>query len=660
MCARNSHPPSGRRRATLLPLAALHVAVAGWIALAAPATADARKPAAERSARSSVGATIQIDPQQGHYVQVTLEDKAPRGKSTLLAMPAWTPGSYKIRDFARHVWDLRAVDEKGRELTVVRTDKQTWRVEHQGAPYRVRYRVYCDELTVRTNYAQDDFALISPSATVLYLPEERDRPYELHVATPQSWTHRVVLRKDASSYRARRYDQLADAPILAGASLTTRSFRVGETTVDYVVQVPAGTLVDVDRLARDAEEIVTAFTKIMGPLPNPEYAFLVVVDDVGGGGLEHANSTALIMRPRSLTDDSGYRGAARLAAHEFFHLWNVKRIRDRELFPFAYDGEVYPELLWFHEGVTETMESRAVLSAGMNDAEGYLRDLARSYGEYRRRAGSDKESLVQISRDAWIKQYQPASSHRNETISYYEKGMLAGVALDLELRIKSGGKGSLEGLFRRIWSHRGEAIPRLPRASFGVGPAARDARQTRRATNKNLPGVDADEVWLTTERLVALASEEAGVDMSDFFARYISGTEPLPIPQQLEQLGIEVKTLPAKHAWSGIMGTGREISAVEAGSPAVDAGLLPLDRPIALDGREVTDVADLVRGLEAAPAGTEHVVTYFRRQVLRTAKITVQQGIPEYSFLRKQDDTTTDQEKLRSGWLPEDASAASR
>lgn len=612
----------GRVRLLLLFILAL--------TLGSPSQAEAAKPK-RKAATSPVSYRVTIPEPTTRYVHVSVELGDAPDKRTTLAMPAWTPGSYLIRDFGKHVYDVSARELDGGALTVERVDKQTWTVANDGHPFVLDYRVYAGELSVRTSYVDDRFALLNGAGLFMYVENQTARAAELELSPPAGWAVHTALDPVASATGASRftaptYDELIDSPLLLGAA-EVRRFSVVGTPIELVFVAPSGSNADVDRVAADAEQIVRAFARTLHGLPFDRYSFLLVGDEVGGGGLEHHDSTAMIVRPWSFTHDSGYAGLQRLMAHEFFHVWNVKRIHDQVLGPFAYDKESYSELLWFHEGFTETMETRALLRAGLISSDEYLDQLAAAWGSYRRKPGRNSTSIAELSREAWIKAYKPEPNHGETTVSYYEKGNLIGVCLDLTLRLRARANrtdGSIEGLFRRLW-------------------ALRDPLSGHAA-------IDIDDI-------VAAASAEAGEDMRWFFDRYVYGREELPLPELLEQAGFEVASAraaeqdPRARVWSG-MGGGATISSIEPDSPAAAAGLMLGDELIAIDGSRVESVSEANERLADRGVGATVSINLFRRDRLQTRELTTGEN-PHLRWGFAQPKTQGDAEltRLRDLWL---------
>lgn len=560
-----------------------------WLGLW-PAVAQARS-------RPPVEYELAIPDPTAQYVEVSVTVDHARRRHTEVAMPAWTPGSYLIRDFARHVYGWRAESLDGKPLEVERTDKQTWRVDNRHRPFRFRYRVWADDLGVRTSYVDDRFAFLNGAGIFVYVVGQTQRPARVKLAVPEHFVAHTALTPDDATggvFVAPDYDVLVDSPLLLGAA-EVREFQVDDTRFEYVFLAPSGSNADVTRLAEDARKIVEAAGEIMGGFPFERYTFLMVADPVGGGGLEHANSTGIVLAPWGFDDESGYTRAQRVVAHEFFHAWNVKRIHDARLGPFDYTREVYSDLLWFHEGVTTTMTSRLMVAAGHATREQRLEGLAGSWNEYMRRPGRNAEPITHMSRDAWIKGYRPANNHRNDAVSYYTKGSLIGEALDLELRLRSaanGQKGSIEGMLRRLWEGRRKGADRRP---------------------------------ISPRDLVDAASAEAGRDMTDFFARFVDGTDELELPALLAHSGVKVtsEAEAAGEGWAGLVGDGKRIRSLDPGAPGAVAGLMLDDEPIAIDGTRVDSVDQLrARIAERAP-GTRVEIAFFRRGRLERRTVTL-------------------------------------
>ncbi len=603
-----------------------------------------RRASARPTARAPVRYQLQIPAPHRQYVHVTMEVDAPSGQATRVAMPAWTPGSYLVRDFGRHVYDVQAEDRRGRPLAVERLDKQTWRVEHRGRPFTLRYRVFAAEASVRTSHVDDRHASLVGTSIFMYVVDELSRPARLSIALPPGWSAHTALTSEGGDDRTARfgapdYDALVDAPIELGTP-RVETFTEDGATFEYVLTGAEGSGIDVPRLVADARKIVRAQGELMGGFPFPRYVFLMRVSEHGGGGLEHANSTSMMMRRRAFDGDEGYARAARLVAHEFFHLWNVKRIHDRVLGPFDYTRENHSRLLWLHEGFTETMEGHSLLRAGLVQPKDYVRSLGQRYTAYTKKPGRNHDPIAEISFDAWYKAYKPAPNHPNVAISYYEKGDFIGIALDLELRLRSasrGREGSLPGMFARLMRSHGSK-----------------------------------DRGITLDDVVAAASAEAGEDMRPFFSAYVEGTEPLPLPELLPRVGISVKTdaswldddgkplaSPSRaqrieRMWTGLMLDAQgHVRNVIPESPADAAGLMHGDELVAVGDLRVRNRGQVLARLSDHELGSAVTLHLFREGRLIARELTVEQNpARQYRFsMAPEDELAPEVLRLRTAWL---------
>src|SRR4051812_29876463 len=384
-----------------------------------------------------------------HELHVEMQVPAlPDREVVELVFPAWAPGSYLVRDFVRHVYDLQVSDERGRRVAVERVDKQRFRVRSGGRAVRVCYRGVAFGTSVRTSFLDDSHAFFHGTSVFFFVDGELERPCHLEVAPRRGWQVSTALTPVRGGWSAGGYDELADSPVEVG---THRRLTFQEGGARFEVALYGRTNADPDRLTSELRRIVGATGRIFGGFPFDRYVFIVHALPARGGGLEHARSATLDIAGLSFEDQKGYHGFAELAAHEFFHAWNVKRIRDRVLGPFDYTRENYTRLLWFHEGFTEYMESLVLIRAGLLSPKDYLDELAESWGKYLARPGRNVTPLSELSYEAWIKLYKPADNHVNRTVSYYEKGKWAALILDLTMREASGGRRGVAELFRRLW-----------------------------------------------------------------------------------------------------------------------------------------------------------------------------------------------------------------
>lgn len=573
---------------------------------------------------------VTLDDSTAHEIGVELELPALGAEHAELVMPAWAPGSYLVRDFARHVHGLEARDPAGRRLPVERVEKHRWRVRTRGRAARVRYCVFAFEQSVRTSFFDDARAFWNGTSVFLYVDGELGRPCEVEVRAPRGWRVSSALARRGACFRAADYDELADSPFEAGTH-ALHAFTVRGTR--FELALAGAHNADPARLLRILEAVARAEGALFGGFPFDRYLFIVHALPRDGGGLEHRASCALDVAGLGFDSEAGYRRFAELAAHELFHAWNVKRIRDRRLGPFDYTRENYTRLLWFHEGFTSFMEGPILLRARLLEPAAHLTDLARGWERYLAKPGRNRTPLSELSFEAWIKQYKPAENFANTAISYYEKGAWVGLALELELRAASGGRRGVADLFRRLWRDFG-------RRDVGLDPE------------------DVEEA----------ASDLAGRSLRGFFRRYVHGVAELPIPRLLARSGVRVRRRAPWDAesdptrarrlrgWTGLVfapgerGRPATVRNVIPGSPAWQAGLTWNDELVAVDGARV-DAADAAARFQDAPPGRRLTVTYFRGERLRETTLVVARN-PERRFvfeLAPRPDARA--AAIRRGWL---------
>jgi predicted metalloprotease with PDZ domain len=539
---------------------------------------------------------------QTHLLHVELALDHP-GEAFELAMPVWTPGSYLVREYARHVEGLSALDGEGRPLTWERLDKHRVQVRSAGAARAVvRWRVYANDLTVRTSHLDATHATVN-GAGVFFAVRGRERePVELSVEAPQGWRVTTALEGGPREFRAAGFDELVDAPLELGTHEVVAFEAMGAR--HELAAWGRGDL-DLPRLAADARRIVEAFGALMGELPYRRYLFLLQLTGQGRGGLEHAGSTVIQLPRAALADPEGWEEVLGLLAHEYFHVWNVKGLRPRALLPYDYGREQYTRLLWWFEGLTCYLEGLTLTRAGLTPPGRYLRRLGRLFTSLWRTPGAGKLPVEEASLLAWVKLYRPDENSGNSGVSYYLKGELVALALDLELR-RAG--RSIDELFRLAWQrHAADGLPE-------DGP----------------------------ERLVAeLLGQEAA---RTFFDRYVRGVEPLEPALSLVGLALRRRAAEGVDDKGGAPGKGSEdgrtpgwlgaelaagprlaVRSVREGGPAWWAGLCAEDELVADRGFRL-DRAGLEKRLQALGPGGLLRLHLFRRDEL--LQLTVPLGSP--------------------------------
>jgi len=534
---------------------------------------------------------IRIAAPSRHLVEVEL--RFPVGAAPVeITLPAWCPGSYLIRDYARFVRDLAVVGDDGALRPVTKRDKSTWSIEPGGArELCVRYTVYGHDLTVRTNHIDADHAFLHGPATFLYPTHLRSAPVELALALPDGWPLTTAMAWEpmtaGSPHRmtAANIDELYDHPIHAGA---VRTFVVpAKLPVKLAIwgdRAPGGVF-DEARLAADLGPIVDDHVARFGAAPFAHYTFLLMLAHDCYGGLEHRASSVNLFHPYFAASRKHYEGLLELLSHELFHAWNGKRIAPAPLTRFDYTREAYTPCLWLMEGLTSHYDRFALRTSSRITARSFLEKVLDDWARLMATPGRKRQSLEASSFDAWIKLYKPDESNLNTTVSYYLKGGLAMFALDLQIRRRTEGARSLDDVLRFLWQRYG-----------AVGEPHPD-------------------------QLQAVFEEASGLLLAEVFERQIRGTEDPDLAEELRHVGLELRATadPAQIAdgasavWLGATIGNNKVTGVLDDSPACAAGLSSGDEIIAIDGFRVTSEAEL-RGLAGAQKpGDEVELAVFRR-----------------------------------------------
>jgi predicted metalloprotease with PDZ domain len=386
-------------------------------------------------------------------VETTVRAGAPIDALTLF-MPVWTPGSYLVREYARHVESLTVLEGAGGR----KVRKNAWRVEAKGGTFaRVRYRLYCNDLTVRTNHVDETHALLNGAATFLAIEGDERAPATVKLHVPEGWRVSTPLAaKGDGIFEAPDLDTLVDCPIVMGAYDEVSFSVLGKTHTLVVWPEKQAPEADRARLVRDSTTVVEGLARLFGgTLPYDNYRFLLHLSGRGRGGLEHRSCAALIASPTSFGTRAAYLDLVSLIAHETLHAWNVKRIRPEGLTPYRYQEENYTRLLWWFEGATSYFDWHTLRATRLATVDEYLEHLAGEIGQLEATPGRLVSSLEDASFDAWIKLYRPDENSGNSTVSYYRKGEIVCALLDVELLGRTGGKIGLEAVLRHLWEAYG-------------------------------------------------------------------------------------------------------------------------------------------------------------------------------------------------------------
>jgi len=542
-------------------------------------------------------------------VQVAIKRAVDGPQQESLVMPVWTPGSYLVREFARHVQDFAATTPAGQPLKWEKVNKNTWRIVTNGArDWQATYRVYANELSVRTSELNSSHAFWNNANILTYLDGFLKSPSTVRVLAPDVWkvaTGLPAVPGQKNTFRAEDFDVLYDSPFEV-SDFKTLVFNV--KGIPHRIVIDGAGNYEPERMRRDVQKIVETQIEMMGgEIPYRDYTFILHLRATGGGGLEHANSTALgyprfgfrILQgdratsasPMAAAREPDYRGFLGLVSHEFFHLWNVKRIRPDALGPFDYTQENYTKLLWVAEGVTDYYTDLFLRRSGLITEGDFLSATARAIQTLQNTPGRKEQSLEESSFDTWIKFYRADENFINSQISYYDKGGIAGLLLDLEIRKRSNNAKSLDDVLRYLYTE-------FFKKNRNYGP----------------------EDFQKASELMA------GSSLEDFFSKYVRGTEELNYDAALEAAGLRLDTGvgPVERVYFGADLAEEEgrlvVRRVYAGSPAYEHGLNTGDQIVALDNMRVTSSFFNARIAEKKP-GDLISLTIFRSDDLSTLPI---------------------------------------
>ncbi len=499
---------------------------------------------------------------ESHLFEVTLLVQGWQESVLNLKMPVWTPGSYLVREYSRHVQDFAAdTGDQWHSLPSCKLSKNHWQIETAiASQIRVRYRVFANELSVRTNHLDATHGYFNGAALLFFIPGLEQQPIQVTIVPPhpdwQVTTPLPSVSGAVNTFEAKDFDTLVDSPFEIGCQ---RLYNFEVLGKPHQLAIWGQGNADPERIIEDTKKIIEVEADLFGGLPYERYVFLLHLAATGFGGLEHKEACSLIYPRFGFRAKDKYNRFLQLVAHEFFHLWNVKRIRPKALEKFDYEQENYTTSLWFCEGTTSYYDLVIPLRAGIYDAKTFLEGISKEITQLQTTPGRNVQPLSESSFDAWIKLYRRDANSNNCQISYYLKGEMVSFLLDLLIRARHENKRSLDDVMRLMWQRFGK-----------------------------------EEIGYTPQQLRDAIESVAKIDLSDFFNRYIDGTDELPFDEYLEPFGLQLYTVeveePLPHLGLNVKAdNGKEIiQFVEAGSPAQEAGINPGDELLAIDGFRVT------------------------------------------------------------------------
>ncbi|MFC5408280.1 M61 family metallopeptidase [Larkinella bovis] len=572
--------------------------------------------------------TVSMPEPQTHYFEVEMRIAgAAAGSKTAtngyldVKMPVWTPGSYLIREYARNVEGFRA-SAGNQPVRSEKIRKNTWRVYSTATPLTIRYKVYAYELSVRTSFIDASHGYFNGASLFLYVDHLRSQPHRLIIQPYADWkkisTGLPAVPGQVNTYQAADYDVLVDSPVEIGNHHT---FTFTAAGVPHTVAMYGEKHYDDAKLANDMQRVCEETFRVIGEHPCQDYTFIIHQTPTGGGGLEHANSTTLQVTRNAFVNSKLYQDFLSLVAHEYFHLWNVKRIRPKALGPFDYENENYTHLLWVAEGITSFYQTAILQRCGILSSEAYLRSFAGEISGIENLPGNAVQSVAESSLDAWIKYYRPNENSVNSTVSYYSKGSVLGGLLNLAIVNSTNGQKNLDDVLRLLYTTY---------------------------YKKEKRGFTDTEFQEAVEKI-------AGRKLDDFFQKYVFGTEKIDYNSFLNPVGLQLVDASAskQDAYLGTLTKFADgkltVSSVRRDSPAWINGLNVNDEILAIDNVRVGN--DLERVLEAYQPGATISVLVNRTGQLKTLAVSLT-GNPLAAFrIQPLASPTTEQRALYRKWL---------
>lgn len=551
--------------------------------------------------------TVSMEQPSTHYYHVVFRCDGMKGETHDFKMPAWTPGYYMIMDYARNVLNFRAEDGAGNPLACEKTAKNTWRVKSgKVATIKVSYDVYAFNRFVADSYLGDDTGFISPTGVFVHVAGQIQHPVTVTIQPYKSWSQISIgldpVEGQPNTFFAPDFDILYDCPIIVGNQ------EILQFEVQGIPHIFAGNnLGDLDRekFVADLKRMVEAAVVIIGEIPYRHYTFLSI--GPGRGGLEHLNSTALTFNASGLNNPEGYKRWLSFVAHEFFHLYNVKRIRPIALGPFDYDRENYTNMLWVSEGFTVYYQNLILNRAGFFSRDEVLRHLQSNTAGYENKSGRFFQSATESSLDTWIKFFNRGGNAANTTISYYDKGAALGMLLDLKIRHETKNRKSLDHVMRTLYQKYYK-------------------EKKRGFTDQEFREICESTAGCTLPEIFEYASTVKDIDYPKYlaYAGLQIDVETRELPGAF--LGVATQAQPREFAGAFLGGAIQNqggnpvISNVEWDSPASLAGLSVQDEIVALDGVRATS-RPMSEILDSKKPGDKVRILISRRNMIREVEV---------------------------------------
>ncbi len=563
-----------------------------------------------------VGFEVSFIEPQAHYAEIEMNISGLVKDYVDVKMPVWAPGSYLIREFAKSVEGFSA-NANGKALKFEKVRKNAWRIHSaKASAIKIKYRVYAFEMSVRTSFIDDTHAFLSSTSIFMYPDGQLKLPSTVKINPFKGWskvsTGLEPVAGTKFTYKASNFDVLFDSPIEVG---NQEVFEFTASEVKHEVAMYGMANYNQERLKVDMPKVVEQITSIYGENPNKHYTFIVHNLSVGSGGLEHLNSTVLGVARDSYVTEKGYKGFLGLVAHEYHHLWNVKRLRPIALGPFDYDNENYTTNLWVAEGFTSYFENKILLRAGykteVETAQAFVTDIAAVYNK----PGAKVQSAAEGSYDAWIKSYRPNENSGNTTISYYTKGSVIATLMDLEIAHATKGTKSLDNVMHDMYQQYYKKLGR----------------------------------GYTDSEFKTMVEKISGISFTDFWAKYVNGTADVDYDKHLGFAGILVanENLGNQEPYLGVASKKIEglvmVSSILRNSAAWAGGLNVNDAVISADGILLDTLLEKMPLIATKKVGDTITLMVRRDGIVKEIKLTLTAN-PNIKLVAKFDDVATEEQ----------------
>ncbi|MDP2412413.1 M61 family metallopeptidase [Daejeonella sp.] len=581
-------------------------------------------------AQNKIAYEVSFTEPQAHYAEVLMNISGVKAAHIDLKMPVWTPGSYLIREFSKNVEGFKAFGSGGKELPFEKINKNTWRISKANSGMiKVSYRVYSFEISVRTSFVDESHAFLSPAGVFMYPDGQLNIASEITINPHKSWskisTGLEKVTSKPNTFYAPDFDVLYDSPFEVG---NQDIFEFVAEEVRHEVAMYGRGNYNKEILKRDMAKIVTEQTRTFGINPNKRYVFIVHNFNSGSGGLEHLNSTVLGASRNSYNTETGLLRFLGLVSHEYFHIWNVKRLRPIALGPFNYEQENYTRNLWIAEGFTAYYQDIYTKRAGLQSPDRYLMNLAASISSVENQPGNRIETVSDASFDAWIKQYRPNENSANSTISYYSKGALIALIMDLETIYSTQAKAGLDEVMKAMY----------------------DEYYTKKGRG------------YTDAEFKTMLEKVAGKSFDDVYKDYVNGVKTIDYNKYFAYAGFTLIDDAAKgnEAYLGALTALKDgkiiVTNVSRQSPAWIAGLNVNDEILSIDGNRINNVSDprlseVEKFISTKSPGEKILISFNRDGLIRQTEVTLVRN-PNHRFrIASLSNLTEAQIAVRKRWL---------